>query len=262
MRIEKFGAATLYLGDCAEVMSGFQTAQAHLCVTSPPYDDLRAYGGFTFDFERIAKQLYRMIYSGGVVVWVVGDATHDGSESGTSFKQALFFKDQCGFKLYDTMIYEKINYVPLNNQRYEQAFEYMFVLSKGKPAIFNGFRTLRESRKGVMASATYYNRDGSSRKAGSASDSDDKLLPNIWSYSVGGESVGHPAVFPLKLATDHILSWSNETSTVLDPFMGSGTTGIGALQLKRAFIGIEQNEKFFDISCRRIEEASKQETLF
>ena len=84
-----------------------------LTVTSPPYDNLRAYSGYSFDFEAVAKELYRVTKQGGVVIWVVGDATIKGSETGTSFRQALFFKE-IGFNLHDTMIYAKNSYVPLS----------------------------------------------------------------------------------------------------------------------------------------------------
>src|SRR5690606_36781603 len=136
MKVE-IGNATLYHGDCREVMATMPADSIDLTVTSPPYDNLRTYKGFTFDFETIARELYRVTKPGGVVVWVVGDATIKGSETGTSFRQALFFKDVCGFNLHDTMIYEKINPMPITANRYNPCFEYMFVLSKGRPATFN-----------------------------------------------------------------------------------------------------------------------------
>jgi DNA modification methylase len=109
-------------GDCLQVMKQFPDNFIDLTVTSPPYDNLRKYNGYTFDFEGIAKDLFRVTKPGGVVVWVVGDATIDGSETGTSFKQALYFKE-IGFKLHDTMIYKKNQFMPLTHNRYEQAFE-------------------------------------------------------------------------------------------------------------------------------------------
>lgn len=110
-----------------------------LTVTSPPYDDLRTYNGFVFDCESLLKELYRVTKQGGVVVWVVADKTDKGSESLTSFKQAIMAKE-IGFNVHDTMIFAKNNYTPLTHRRYEQEFEYMFIFSKGAPKTFNGLR--------------------------------------------------------------------------------------------------------------------------
>ena len=93
-------------GDCLELMKSIQDGSVDLTVTSPPYDNLRTYNGFSWDFKGVAKELYRITKNGGVVVWIVGDATVKGSETGTSFRQALYFME-CGFNLHDTMIYGK-----------------------------------------------------------------------------------------------------------------------------------------------------------
>jgi len=194
-----------------------------------------------------------------VIVWVVGDATVKGSETGTSFKQALYFKD-CGLNLHDTMIYRKQNYIPLTHNRYEQEFEYMFVLSKGRPkhfspikmpCIYAGEDKRSETRKFYKDSKTY----GTGNK--NTNVSLDKIKGNVWTYLVGNTTPDaklwkHPAKFPLQLAYDHIRSWSNEEDTVLDPFMGSGTTGVAALQLGRLFIGIEISEEYLAISTERL----------
>ena len=97
---------TIFNEDCLNTMRAMPDGVIDLVITSPPYDDLRNYKGYSFDFESIAKELFRVVKEGGVVVWVVGDATVDGSETGTSFRQALFFKE-VGFNLHDTMIYMK-----------------------------------------------------------------------------------------------------------------------------------------------------------
>lgn len=242
-------SARILQGDSAEVLKALPANSIDLTVTSPPYDNLRTYNGFTFDFETIAAELYRVTKPGGVVVWVVGDATVNGSETGTSFRQALHFKD-IGFNLHDTMIYAKQNYVPLTHNRYEQQFEYMFVLSKGKPATFRGQRT---QSKGVLGGSTWYETDGTTRAAHRDSrPSTDKLKPNIWTYAIGSTRCGHPAVFPEQLAADHIASWSNPGDTVLDPFMGSGTTGKMALQAAREFVGIEISAEYIEIAKARI----------
>ena len=235
-------------GDCLEVMKDIPDKSIDLTVTSPPYDNLRDYNGYTFDFEGIAKELYRITKEGGVVVWVVGDATIKGSETGTSFKQALYFKE-IGFNLHDTMIYAKQNPVPYHHNRYNPQFEFMFVFSKGKPKIFN---PIQENTKGFKTGKYRYP-DGSLKIANTPIIKETKMLNNIWYYVVGGKGNNHPASFPEKLAEDHILSWSNEGDVVLDPFMGSGTTGKMALLNNRNFIGIELDEEYYEIAKKRIE---------
>ena len=249
---------TLHLGDSAKVLENISDNSIDLIVTSPPYDNLRKYKGYTFDFEKIAKELFRVIKDGGVMVWVVSDQTVNGSESGTSFKQALFFKE-IGFNLHDTMIYAKTNPIPQNHNRYEQCFEYMFVLSKGKPKTFN---PLRQPTKNAGKTFNWGNRktvlDENQCRRHKETDirvcNDSKIRNNIFYYSVGGGKSGHPAVFPYQLAEDHILSWSNEGDIILDPFMGSGTTGVAALNNNRKFIGIEINEEYFNSCTNRLKE--------
>ena len=249
---------TLYLGDSAKVLENISSNSIDLIVTSPPYDNLRKYKGYSFDFEKIAKELFRVIKDGGVMVWVVSDQTKNGSESGTSFKQALFFKE-IGFNLHDTMIYAKTNPIPQNHNRYEQCFEYMFVLSKGKPKTFN---PLRQPTKNAGKTFNWGNRktvlDENQCRRHKETDirvcNDSKIRNNIFYYSVGGGKSGHPAVFPYQLAEDHILSWSNEGDIILDPFMGSGTTGVASLNNNRKFIGIEINEEYFNSCTNRLKE--------
>lgn len=247
----------LMQGDCLEKMKDIPDGSVDLTVTSPPYDNLRKYNGYTFNFEEIAKELYRVTKKGGVIVWVVGDATIKGSETGTSFKQALYFKE-IGFNLHDTMIYGKNSYMPMTHNRYEQAFEYMFVFSKGRPKTFNPL-TIPS-----ITAGTTRNRGGSKAKEKNYAErlrnektwvNDFKQAPNIFYYNVGhNDKTLHNAPFPEKLAEDHILSWSNENDTVLDPMMGSGTTGKMAKILKRNFIGIEISKEYCEIAEKRINE--------
>jgi len=245
----------IYNMDCIEGMRLLDSDSIDLTVTSPPYDNLRVYNGFTWDFEGVAKELYRVTKQGGVVVWVVGDATIKGSETGTSFRQALYFME-CGFNLHDTMIYEKNNYPPLTHGRYEQSFEYMFVFSKGKPNIFNAIK-INTKHEGRIPSGSFYHTSNQNKPTpanNNKSVNKTKIKPNIFSYTVGGKKYGHPAPFPEQLANDHIISWSNEGDTVLDPFMGSGTTAKMAIKNKRNFIGFELSKEYCDIANERIGE--------
>ena len=239
-------------GDSLEILKTLEDNSIDLTVTSPPYDNLRTYNGYTFDFEGIAKELFRVTKQGGVVVWVVGDATINGSETGTSFKQALYFKE-IGFNLHDTMIYEKSTSPFPMHTRCNQLFEFMFIFSKGKPKTFNPIKipTITGGQKKEVDGG-YRNKDGSIKKAGYSTRKMTKTIGNIWRYSVGGKSTNHPASFPEKLAEDHILSWSNEGDTVLDPMAGSGTTLKMAKKNNRNYIGIEISEEYIDIINKRL----------
>jgi DNA modification methylase len=246
-------------GDNCEVMLTLPSESIDLVVTSPPYDDLRTYGGHAWDFYGVAWNLKRLLKPGGVIVWNVNDATKDGSETGSSMRQALHFQS-IGLNLHDTMIYQKENAVPLTHNRYEQQWEYMFVLSKGKPKVFNPLKT-KCIHAGRSNSSATFRHEGTVTQAAHTSKpvSEEKIRYNIWSYAVGFmqsttdvSAFKHPAMFPEALARDHILSWSNEGDVVLDPFSGSGTTAKMAKENGRRFIGIEVNPEYVEISKKRV----------
>ncbi|TXG82030.1 MAG: site-specific DNA-methyltransferase [Spirochaetes bacterium] len=255
----------LYKGDCLEVMDKLisENIQVDLTVTSPPYDNLRNYEDSLQWNEEIWKQvierLYKITKNGGVVVWVVGDATIKGSETGTSFKQALYFKE-IGFNLHDTMIWIKDGGGAVgSNKCYTQNFEYMFVFSKGK---INTTNLIYDKPNASFGK----DKSGVGRRLVTGEHKIEKRKPsaefsrrnNYW--YIAPQNGEHPAVFPEALANDHIISWSNEGDVVLDCFMGSGTTGKVAKQLKREFIGIEKVDKYFEMSKKRINNI--QPTLF
>ena len=246
----------IILGDCLQVMKNMEDECIDLTVTSPPYDNLRTYNGYAFDFEGIAKELFRITKKGGVVVWIVGDATIKGSETGTSFKQALYFKE-IGFNLHDTMIYQKDNCPFPSINRYYSNFEYMFILSKGSPIVFNPIIDRINKSFGRKISGTNRQKDGTTKKIKNIGKdiSEYGVRFNCWLISEGKRTKEHPATFPEKLASDHIISWSNEGHTVFDPFTGSGTTGKMALLNNRHFIGCEISKEYCDIAVKRIQEA-------
>ena len=246
----------LICGDNIEILKGLESNSIDLTVTSPPYDGLRDYNGYSFDFEGIAKELYRVTKEGGIIVWVVNDSTRDGTESGTSFRQALYFKE-VGFKLHDTMIWHK-HTIPLTKKRYEQHFEYMFILVKGKINTFNPIMVKKLYDDKRTHKTIGRNIDGSSI-IGFAKQNKTKIDGNVWRIVTGGGhatkdkiAYQHPAIFPEKLAHDHIISWSNEGDVVLDPFVGSGTTCKMAKQLNRNYIGIDISQEYIDIAEERI----------
>lgn len=240
-------------------MKLFEDNSIDLVVTSPPYDKLRNYNGYSFNFEGIVKELFRVIKEGGIIVWVVGDATINGSETGTSFRQALYFME-VGFNLHDTMIFQKRNPIPqIYRKRYNNVFDYMFVFSKGEVITHNPIMIDCLHAGLELNGTTYknYSMNNQKRKKMANPVKSQKIKGNIWEYVVGKnkedqEAKGHPAPFPCKLAEDHILSWSNEGDVVLDPLCGSGTTCKVAKLLGRAYIGIDISEEYCKIAENRL----------
>lgn len=244
----------IYHGDCREVLPELE--MAHCTVTSPPYGKIREYGGnFDFEWREVIAWLYHRTVNGGVVVWNVADQVIDGSESGDSFRQALR-AIECGFLLHDTMIYCKEAVVfPVSN-RYLPASEYMFVFSKGKPAHFNGLRDRKNKWAGDKIHGTRRKADGTLRPP----NNNGALVPeyglrwNWWLLRTASqeENINHPARMPMPMAVSHIATWTDPGETVLDPFMGSGTTLRAAKDLGRRAIGIEIEEKYCEIAAKRM----------
>ena len=252
-----------YNENCLDTMARMEDNFIDLTVTSPPYDNLRMYKGFTMDWQKTINELYRVTKQGGVVVWVVGDSTQKGSSTGTSFRQALFAKE-CGFNLHDTLIYQKST-PPLTHNRYEQNFEYTFVWSKGKPNTFNGLREPREYKDTRKNKAFGRNKDNSVDFGYSTQDKT-RLKRNVWKYFAGGgandkTASKHPAIFPEQLAQDHVLSWSNEKDLVYDCFMGSGTTAKMSILNNRNYIGSEISKEYCDIIHSRLMNKPKNKQI-
>lgn len=248
----------IYNEDCLGGMRRLPDESIDLTITSPPYDKLRTYGGYIFDFEPIAQELYRVTKDGGVVVWVVGDATINGSETGTSFKQALYFKE-IGFNLHDTMIWSKPTFTATGalKKRYAQTFEFMFVLTKGFPVTFNPIKDRKNKSSGTgKKHGSVRQVDGTTKPISSQGK---KIAEygqrfNVWDMptEVSNANRFHPAQFPERLADDHIISWSNENDIILDPMFGSGTTLKMAMRNKRHYIGFEVNYEYCEIAKRRL----------
>ena len=247
-------------GDCVDIMrQELPNEGVQLTVTSPPYDNLRTYQGFTWDFEAVARELFRVTKLGGVVVWVVADATVHGSETGTSFRQALYFKE-IGFNLHDTMIWNKQSFTAVGTlqTRYASVFEYMFVLSKGKP-VFNPIKDRKTKHGGEPHGGKLRLADGTMKLRSNQGKirAEFGYRFNVWDMwpcaNTADDYNNHPAPFPQTLAQDHILSWSNPGDIVLDPFMGSGTTGKMAILNNRDFIGIDISPEYCELARKRIE---------
>ena len=253
----------LMQGDCSEKLRELRDETIDLTITSPPYDKMRKYKGNDIEWgeqtwKKVAKQLYRITKRGGVVVWVVGDQTIKGNETGTSFYQALWFK-HIGFNLHDTMIYSKGGQGACgSNLCYLQDFEYMFIFGKGRPKSIHLIEDRVNKVKPRTAVESQGHRHQTGEKKGTRKIERKRLgrRTNIWQYHESGTRVPHPAVFPMPLATSHLLSWSNPQDIVLDPFMGSGTVGVACLLHNRSFVGIEASKKFYDMAKKRIDKVA------
>ena len=236
--------------DCLQTMSRMPDETIDMVLTSPPYDDLRTYNSL-FDLDKICKELYRITKQGGVCVWVVGDKSINGSESGTSFKQALKFME-CGWNLHDTMIFKKKNPMPyIKKNCYTQAFEYMFVFSKGTPKTAN-MLTEPCDYAGVIITSTNTNEQSMKAKKKVYHTKDEKIRHNVFEYVLAGTNYGHPAIFPKQLAIDHIKSWSNEGDLIYDCFMGSGTVAVVSIPLNRNSVGSEISKEYVGIINERV----------
>lgn len=277
---------TIYCGDAVSIINQhIPTSSIDLVVTSPPYDNIRDYKGYHFSLGPLSLELYRVMTPGGVIVWITGDETINGSETLTSFKTALQFRD-VGFNLHDTMIFRKSGFNYPGSGRYNQIFEYMFVFSKGAPKTFNPVCDLPKKWGGAWGKTTVRKKDGSLAPINAGNENEGRKgranviecpncgfefkrdaekdygfarRGNIWPYRNSPQFahedkfvLEHPATFPMALAEDHILSWSNEGDVVLDPLCGSGTTCIAAMQLQRKFIGIDISQEYVDLAYKRL----------
>lgn len=250
----------LYTGDNVEtIRREMQDDFIDLTVTGPPYDNLRTYNGFTWDFKTLANELFRITTPGGVVVWIVADATINGSETLSGSRQAIYFADECGFNLHDTMVWNKGSASSAGrSSRYESVFETMYVFSKGKPKTFNPIKDKPNKCAGDVIHGTVRNYDGTTRRKVCKG----KVVQpygvrhNVWNITPEkcSRKFDHPAMFPETLVEDHIISWSNISDVVFDPFLGSGTTGKMALLNSRKFIGIDISQEYVDSSAKRIKE--------
>ena len=270
----------VYNLNCIDGMDAMDAESVDLCVTSPPYDDLRTYNDssmWDFNvFKDVAKSLTRVLKPGGVIMWNVGDATIKGGESGSSFRQALYFMEECGLRLHDTMIYEKSGIAFAagpHSVRYSQAFEYCFILSKGKPKTVN----IIMDKKNKWAGISSWGNAKARKKTGELEDAGKKsketrefgARTNIWRIINSGgfgqsskEAYKHPATMPEALARDHIISWSNPGDLVIDPFMGSGTTAAMAIDQGRNYIGFEIDQEYYNLCQSRLKTLGARLTSF
>jgi DNA modification methylase len=253
MKKTKFKNGICYLSDCLEVMKKLPDECVNLTITSPPYDNMRDYNGYSFPFEEIANELYRITTDGGVLVWNVFDQKTNGGYSLTSFKQVMYFVEKCGFKLDSNIIWDKGTFAAPNSKAYHSVYEYVFILTKGKMKTFNPLldRPNKHGGKTVKV-ASKTQKDGTRPKSDRTVvlDANGKRF-NIWQIPSEKRS-NHPAPFPLSLVGDCILTWSNIGDTVLDPFGGSFTTAVQANKLDRRWITCEMSEEYYNKGIVRL----------
>ena len=252
----------IYQGESVEFMrNNIPNNSIDMVLTSPPYDDLRDYDGFEFDYEMMLDEIYRVLKDGGVCVWVVGDSVIDRRKQLSPFKQATY-ANMIGLKLYDNIIYHKTTPSPPHKDRYFNTYEYMFVFFKGdKPKCIKLLADRKNKTAGrFTGSITRREQCGKLTRKDGVYIGNYGIRDNIWSYDVGNNKTTkdkfayqHPAIFPEKLAEDHILSWTNEGDIVLDPMCGSGTTCKMAKLNNRRFIGIDISKEYVELSKERCE---------
>lgn len=267
-KITTIGPHTIVQGDCLDTLRLLPENSVPLVVTSPPYDKLRDYKGYKFDFEAIAIELYRVMTPGGVVCWVVGDSVVNGGETLTSSKQKIYFVEVCGFRVHDTMIYFKANFSAPEKVRYHQAFEYIFALSKGAPRVFNPLKdrpNLWAGHGGTFGNSTKRHKDGKQKLINRGTNSERPIAEygmrmNVWHGKTAGQErpcqpLDHPAQMPEWLAGDLILSWSNEGDLVLDPLAGGGTVAKMAAKYKRISLSMELSEDYCGLIATRLQKS-------
>ena len=247
----------IYNENCLQTMVEMPDNFVDFIITSPPYDNIRNYNGYQFQFEKIAIEIKRILKIGGMMIWVVGDKTENGSETGTSFKQALYFKE-IGLNLHDTMIYYKNNPMPTTGNRYHQHFEYMFAISKGKPKTFNPIK--KETKYRGLANMKNRGENGNLNYK-KVERTNERKIGNVFFYSIGGGistkdkiAYQHPAIFPEKLVCDQLVTWTNENDLVYDPFMGSGTTAKVAFLNNRKWLGSEISKEYIEVAHKRLQQ--------
>jgi DNA modification methylase len=264
-------------GDNVTVLKTFPDACVDLVVTSPPYDSLRVAAGYQngFDLVDLCNQLLRVIKPGGMVVWVVADQTVNGARTGTSYKQALHFMSH-GFQLFDDIVYLKSGTNFPSKSRYTNTWEHMFCFSKGMPSTINLItdsprkwlgswaKTTNRKKDGTLGASTAKNcGEGSKGKASFEGEYGYKARTNVWNIT-NGKGFAHPdpggdlayahsATYPLQLAHDHIVSWTNPGDVVLDPFNGAGTTCVAAKMTGRTYVGIDSSPEYCALATKRLE---------
>lgn len=252
---------TIICGDAVEVLKTLPDESVDLVVTSPPYDELRVYNGFSLDLHAVGVELYRVMKDGGIVAMVIQDSTKDFGKSLTSFRTIVDWCDNIGFKLFETCIYHKNGTEGAWwKSRFRVDHEYMPIFLKGrKPQYFNKEPLKIPSKHGgkVMSGSGNRKTDGTTTAVVRREINPMKCRGTVWDYLMAGDKNPlkrrHPAVFPDKIPFDFIKCFCPEGGVVLDPFVGSGSTAVMAKVLERKYIGIDISREYCDLAEERLE---------
>lgn len=282
---------TVLNGDSLEVLSSLPDESIHCCVTSPPYYALRDYGAdgqigqedtpeeYIQRLVEVFSEVKRVLRPDGTLWLNIADTYCKSVKQGAKQKDMLgipwrlaLVLRQDGWYLRSNIIWEKANPMPESvTDRCTRSYEHIFQLSKSKHYYFDKDAiaepvkdsTLQRLHGGCSGNGKYSQGvPGQTvqticrpRKAG---DIPDEALPthrnkrDVWHINTGAYSGKHFAVFPVKLAETCILAGCPEGGIVLDPFFGSGTTGLAAKRNKRHYLGIEINPDYCQLAEERI----------
>jgi site-specific DNA-methyltransferase (adenine-specific) len=272
--IKKYDALPLnkiICGDAVEELKKIPNNSIDILVTSPPYDGIRKYNGFNYDLHATGKEIYRVLKDGGVAIMVIQDQTKNFGKTLTSFRTIVDWVDNIGFKLFETVIYRKYGAEGAWwNKRFRVDHEYMPIFLKGeRPQYFNKDPLKIPSKHGgkTMTGGGTRLTNGIRIPTRAITINPMKCRGTIWEYMTAGDGTRlkhkHPATFPDKLPYDFIQCFCPPNGVVLDPFIGSGTTALAAIELDRNYIGIDISKEYCDLARRRIkEEGAKNKKLF
>ncbi len=251
---------SIICGDCVDVMKKMPSNSIDLVVTSPPYDSVRKYNGFSYDLHKTGEELFRILKDGGIIAMVIQDQTKNFGKSLTSFRTVVDWVDNIGFKLFETVIYRKHGTEGAWwTHRFRVDHEYMPIFIKGeRPAFFNKEPLKIPSIHGgkVMTGSGNRRTDGKTTKTITRPINAMKCRGTIWDYLNAGDKNPlkrkHPAVFPDKIPHDFIQCFCPPGGIVLDPFVGSGSTAVSAKQLNRNYIGIDISKEYCQLAEERL----------
>jgi hypothetical protein len=252
----------ILLGDALEILSRIPAGSIPLTLFSPPYDGIRDYGkNWSLDYKTLGRLLFGATCDGGVCAVVIGDGTKDFAKSLTTFRWAVDWVDNTGWRLFECCIYSRHgNPGAWWTQRFRVDHEYILIFFKGdRLRCFDKTALMIPSKHaGKVYSGTDRLTNGGFKKIEPKAVNDLKCRGTIWGYATSNSEgnrtkLEHPATFPDRLADDLIHCFSKPGDLVFDPMCGSGTTCVMAAKAKRDYLGIEINPEYHSIAMKRIQ---------
>jgi DNA modification methylase len=267
VRVETIGDATLLLGDCRELIEGVGAVDA--VVTSPPYAQQRDYGAKIGDWRAlVCGAITSIVDAGSTQVLVNLGLVHRDGEVVPYWQSLIDDMRAVGWRHFGWYVWDQGPGLPGDwNGRLAPSHEWIFHFNRSAvkpnkivPCTHAGkSRGTKSGLRGANGIIAVWSADDLTTQPYRIADS---VIRTDRHKHVGGIESGHPAIFPVSLPHELIQSFTQPGDAVCDPFAGSGTTGVACARLGRRFIGIEIEERYFDIACRRIEAAQAQKDLF